>query len=161
MNDRSSVLFVCLGNICRSPLAEHLFRRLAASRGVGERFVVGSCGMGGWHVGGGADPRTIAIAARFGWALEHTARQFNAATDVARFRLIVPMDRDNLRALLSAGAPADRVRLMRSFDPAFDPAAPPDVPDPYYGGPEGFVHMYQMLDDACAGLLAHLLDRGS
>lgn len=159
MTRPDSVLFVCLGNICRSPLAEHLFRRLVHSRGLGDRFLVESRGTGGWHEGDGADPRTIAVAARFGWRLEHTARRFRAAVDLERFQLIVPMDKDNMRVLLSAGTPPDRVRLMRSFDPASDPDAPPDVPDPYYGGPDGFVHMYHMLETACEGLLGHLAGR--
>jgi protein-tyrosine phosphatase len=158
MNQPTNILFVCLGNICRSPLAEHLFRRLTQARGVQHRFHAESRGMGGWHVGDPADPRTVAVAARFGWTLDHVARQFQPQLDIPRFQLIIPMDKENMRALLEVGTPPERLRLMRSFDPNLDPNDPPDVPDPYYGGPEGFLHMYHMLEQACQGLLEHLLN---
>lgn len=157
MNSRTHLLFVCLGNICRSPLAEHLFKRLAQERGVDHRFHAESRGIGGWHVGNPADPRTIAVAQRFGWTLEHVARQFNPHADIPRFHLIIPMDSDNHRALLQLGTPPHQLRLMRAFDPHADPRNPPDVPDPYYGGPQGFLDMYHMLHRSCQGLLDRLL----
>ena len=88
------------------------------------------------------------------------ARQFDPSQDPDGFDLLLAMDADNRRDLISMGAAADQVRLMRSFDPAFaaDPGRAPDVPDPYYGGPEGFDEVYDMLTRACGGLLDELLD---
>lgn len=153
------VLMVCLGNICRSPLAEHLLRRHARAEGLDGLLRVESRGTGGWHEGGPADPRTIAVAARFGWELVHTARQVRPRDDLPAFDLILAMDKQNRRDLLALGADPARVRLMRSFDPAFEPDHAPDVPDPYHGGEEGFVAMYRMLDSACLGLARALAPR--
>lgn len=153
------VLMVCLGNICRSPLARWLLIHHAQRRGALDRVHVDSCGTGHWHEGEGADPRTVIVAQRFGLDTRHTARQLRPQTDFAGFDLLLGMDRSNLRRLLALGAPTDRVRLMRSFDPAHahDPENAPDVPDPYSGGEDGFIEVHHMLDRACAGLLDHLL----
>lgn len=154
---RTGVLFVCLGNICRSPLAWGLFRHLAAERGVLDRFDVESCGTGGWHAGNAADPRSIAVSLRHGVPLDHIARQLDPARDFERFTWLIPMDRANRTDLLKLGAQPDRVRLMRSFDPLVAQAGDgPDVPDPYYGGEDGFQKVYEMLDRACRGLLDEL-----
>ena len=156
----SGVLFVCLGNICRSPLAEWVFRAEAERRGVLSRLLVGSCGTGGWHEGEGADPRTLATAERHGLRMRHTARQLRPETDFARHELLIAMDRTNERDMMALGAPRDRVRLMRSFDPSFlggSLSKAPDVPDPYYGGPDGFEEVYGMLRSACAGLVEHVV----
>jgi protein-tyrosine phosphatase len=155
---RTGVLFVCLGNICRSPLAEGIFIHRARQRGVLDRFNVDSCGTGGWHIGERADPRSLAVAARHGVALPSIARQL-APDDPARFSWLIAMDRANARTLLQAGGAPDRVRLMRSFDPALAGAADDqlDVPDPYHWEGDGFEEVYQMLDRACAGLLDSLL----
>lgn len=152
-----SILFICLGNICRSPLAWAIFRHHAARRGVLSEFEVESCGTGGWHAGEGADPRSIAIAARRGVPMEHTARQLDPESDFARFSLLIPMDRANRRDIIRLGADAARVRLMRSFDPTSPGDEAPDVPDPYYGGEDGFDTVFEMLDRACAGLLDEVL----
>ncbi len=160
----SRILFVCMGNICRSPLAEGIFAHLAGARGVRSNFTIDSCGTGGWHAGEPPDPRTLAIASRYGVPLDHAARQLSPA-DFDRFDLLLAMDRDNLRGLNSIRANCPRVRLIRQFDPAFAPTTPgadvsaPDVPDPYYGGAEGFDRMYHMLHTACTGLLDALLRR--
>ena len=146
----ASVLFVCLGNICRSPLAEGIFLHLARERGVADRLRVDSCGTGGWHVGNPADARSIAVATKYGVHLPSRARQLDPRTDAA-FDWILAMDKQNQRDLLRAGLPADRVHLMMSFHP--DPPMA-EVPDPYYGGDEGFEQVYQMLVGACEGLLA-------
>ncbi len=152
------VLFVCLGNICRSPMAKGVFLHQARQRGLLDRFHVDSCGTGGWHAGNGADPRTLLVAARNGVQIEHVARQLNAANDFTRFDLLLAMDAKNRADLLALGAPEDRVRLLRSFDASLTGA--PDrelnVPDPYYGGDEGFQHVFDMIDRANAGLLNHL-----
>lgn len=160
---RIGVLFVCLGNICRSPLAEGIFRHLAATRGVDPRFDVDSCGIGSWHAGESADHRSIAIARRHGITLVGTARQVRPASDFARFQWLIPMDRSNRQALLRHGADPARTLLMRSFDPAMRgrPEHELDVPDPYEWRGDGFEEVYQMLHAACGGLLDTLLQRGA
>jgi protein-tyrosine phosphatase len=159
MSERTGVLFVCLGNICRSPLAEGIFIDMSRKAGVRERFEVDSCGTGAWHVGECADHRSLAVAQRHGIELPSVARQLEAA-DFGRFDWLIAMDRANVRTLLRAGAPATRVRLMRSFDPAIAqrPEHELDVPDPYDGPGDGFEEVYQMLAAACRGLLDYLVD---
>jgi protein-tyrosine phosphatase len=155
---RTAVLFVCLGNICRSPLAEGLFLHLAGARGLATRFEVESCGLGAWHAGERADPRSCAVAQRYGISLAGRARVIDPASDFRRFGLIVPMDRSNRRGLLDLGAPQERVRLMRSFDPALAGAPDDhlDVPDPYTGDERGFDEVFSMLRAACEGMLDEL-----
>ncbi len=155
MSGATGVLFVCMGNICRSPLGEGIFIHLARQRGVLDRFDVDSCGTGAWHAGEKADPRSIAIGKKHGIKIPSIARQFEASTDIERFDLILAMDRQNERDLLSEGAPRERVRLMRSFDPTLSEADANvlDVPDPYYGRGDGFERVYDMLTRACEGLL--------
>jgi protein-tyrosine phosphatase len=156
---RVGVLFVCLGNICRSPIAEGIFLHLASARGIADRFDVDSAGMGGWHAGERADPRALAVAARHSVVLPSRARQINPRRDWARFQHFIAMDRQNQSDLIRAGAPGDRVRLLRSFDPALRATSGVDldVPDPYTGPDEGFDEVFAMSMSACAGLLEHLL----
>lgn len=158
--NRVGVLFVCLGNICRSPLAEGIFLERARARGLADRFEVDSCGTGAWHVGERADRRSIAVAKRHGIELPSIARQLDPARDFDRFHWLIAMDRANVRSLLAAGAPPGRVRLVRTFDPdtAGRPGDDLDVPDPYDWPGEGFEDVYQMLDRACRGLLDFLAD---
>jgi protein-tyrosine phosphatase len=151
------LLFVCLGNICRSPAAEGVFLHLLAREGLEGAFTVDSAGTGGWHVGRPADARMRAAAARRGIALPSRARQLEAA-DLQRFDHILTMDDDNLAAvtglLLRQGGQAHAaitpmVRYCRRFQSH-------EVPDPYYGGDEGFEHVLDLLEDACGGLLEAL-----
>ena len=160
MPDRRGVLFVCLGNICRSPLAEGIFIYRARARGVLDRFDVDSCGTGAWHVGEQADARSLAVARNHGVDLPSIARQLDPAADLTRFHWLIAMDRSNVRNLVRAGADAARVRLMRSFDPGLTgrAGAELEVPDPYDWPGDGFESVFQMLDAACAGLLEFLLD---
>jgi len=153
----NSVLFVCLGNICRSPLAEGLFLHLARERQVDHHFEVDSCGTGHWHVGSRPDGRALAVARKHGVELPSVARQIDPDTDFDRFALIIPMDRQNLGDILRAGADEQRVRLLRSFDPAMKakPEGALDVPDPYFGGPDGFDEVFTMIRAACLGMLDH------
>lgn len=158
-NGRIGVLFVCLGNICRSPLAKGVFERMARARGDWERLRIDSCGTGGWHVGGGADPRTIAVMEANQTPLTHTARRFDAESDLKAFRWILAMDRANVRELVRMGVPRERIRLLREFDPALAGAEEDrlEVPDPYYGGEEGFQKVYDMVVAACEGLYGRVL----
>ncbi|MDX1649199.1 MAG: low molecular weight protein-tyrosine-phosphatase [Myxococcota bacterium] len=153
------VCFVCLGNICRSPTAEAVFRGLVREAGLEDRIAVESAGTGHWHVGEPPDPRAREAARARGVALEGRARQF-AAEDFGRFDQVVAMDRENLRALrrLAARASGDAaaaIALLRDFEPGARPGSR-DVPDPYYGGEDGFDEVLDLCERACRGLLAHL-----
>jgi protein-tyrosine phosphatase len=155
------VLFVCLGNICRSPLAEGVFAHLAKERGVIDRFYVDSAGTGGWHSGEAPDPRMTKVAKKRGVALTSVARKveprrdFPDADGEGGFDVVVAMDQENLEALLKAGCPSDRLSLLRSHDPAMEgkSGAALEVPDPYYGGADGFEEVYDLVLAACQGLL--------
>jgi protein-tyrosine phosphatase len=156
--DPYRILFVCLGNICRSPLAEGVFLHLVRE-GPGEgAFEVDSAGTGSWHVGEPADRRARAVARKHGVDLQCRARQVREE-DFREFDLIVAMDRENLARLEAlrdrAGAPAE-IRLLREFDPEGDGDL--EVPDPYYGGPEGFDRVYEMVHRSCAALLESLAE---
>lgn len=149
------MLFVCLGNICRSPLAEGVFLHLAAEAGLAHRFHVDSAGTGAWHVGERPDRRSVEVAAAHGVALPGTARQVTLE-DLHRFDVVVAMDRDNRSALermAAAGGGTARLHLLRDFDPDADCD---EVPDPYYGGTGGFEEVYRMVHAACSGLLEAL-----
>ncbi|MFF8523271.1 low molecular weight protein-tyrosine-phosphatase [Streptomyces werraensis] len=148
------VCFVCTGNICRSPMAELVFRARVAEAGLEDLVEVDSAGTGGWHEGEGADPRTVAVLRENGYDSEHTARQFDPSW-FARLDLVVALDAGHLRALRRLAPTerdAEKVRLLRSYDPAAGDDL--DVPDPYYGGPEGFDACLEMVEAASQGLLA-------
>lgn len=144
------ILFVCMGNICRSPAAEAIFRHRMAAAGVS--FEVDSAGTGGWHEGEPPDPRTQRVLRDHGIEPFGTARRVRP-TDFDRFDLVVAMDRRNREDLLAAGADPDRIRLLLEWHPE---RRGEDVPDPYHGGQEGFLHMYRLIDRACEALLAEL-----
>lgn len=154
------ILFVCLGNICRSPLAEGVFLHRAAERGMSGAVRVDSAGTGAWHVGNLPDPRSRDVATRNGVSLPGRARQVRES-DFHDFDLIVAMDTDNLQTLerlredSHGGA---KLHLFREFDD--EAAGDLDVPDPYYGGPEGFDEVFRMVDRAAGGLLDHLFEAG-
>lgn len=136
------VLFVCLGNICRSPLAEVIVREAAKKRQLDSRYMFASAGTGSWHIGGRADPRSAATADKHGLDLSfHRARQITAH-GIEDWHWFVAMDEDNHHSLLSLGVPKSRLLMMRQFE---SPDMPLDVPDPYYGGPDGFEQAYAML----------------
>jgi protein-tyrosine phosphatase len=151
------VCFVCTGNICRSPMAEAVFRSRVAEAGLAELVEVSSAGTGGWHAGDGADSRTVAVLTSAGYAHEHVARQFRRDW-FARLDLVIALDEGHLRDLreLAPGPEhAEKVRLLRSYAPGPDGGGPCglDVPDPYYGGPEGFEECLALVEEAVPGLL--------
>ncbi|MFD3941583.1 low molecular weight protein-tyrosine-phosphatase [Streptomyces sp. NPDC058579] len=147
------VCFVCTGNICRSPMAESVFRARVEEAGLADTVEVDSAGTGGWHEGHAADPRTVAVLEDHGYASGHTARQFRASWFPA-LDLVIALDEGHVRELRRlAPTPEDaaKVRLLRSYDPAADDL---DVPDPYYGGTDGFEECLEMVEAASEGLLA-------
>lgn len=152
------VCFVCLGNICRSPTAEGVFRHLVAEAGLDDRLEIDSAGTAAYHAGESPDRRSAATARRRGVSLVGRARQF-IREDFERFDHVLAMDRSNLDALLRL-APSDtaraKVRLLRDHDPDSPPGA--EVPDPYYGGPDGFDDVFDICMAACRGLLRELSD---
>jgi len=153
-----SVLMVCLGNICRSPMAEGVFQHLVNEEGLDNRIRVRSAGTGSWHVGESPDIRSVRTAAGHGVTLTGSAQQVQSE-DFRNFQYIVAMDQSNLDNLEEY---RDRVGgdaalyLLREFDPEGGPGA--EVPDPYYGGADGFEEVYNMVERACRGLLDHILE---
>ncbi len=150
VSDLLHVVTVCSGNICRSPMAEKLLRVALADAGLADRVVVTSAGVGPWHVGQSMDSRAADTLAAHGYDTEHVARQIDADTPTADLALAATVD--HVRDLIGAGVPADRVRLLRSFDPDAPEGA--EVPDPYYGGPDGFDEVLAMLEAATPGVVA-------
>jgi protein-tyrosine phosphatase len=153
-------LFVCLGNICRSPTGEAVMRHLVYAAGLEGQIHVDSAGTGGWHVGEPPDERSARAAAARGIRMEGTARQVRVPEDFDEFDLLLAADRSNVRALLGL-APSDedgqKVRFLREFDPACD-GSDIEVPDPYYGGARGFDDVLDLVEAACQGLLDYCID---
>lgn len=154
--DRIGVLFVCLGNICRSPMAEGVFRHLVEGEGLAGSFRIDSAGTGAWHEGEAPDQRAAEAALRQGVTLTGKARQVRPL-DLKEFDFILAMDAENLRTLERLKrlvAPEAEVALLRSFDAGSGDDL--DVPDPYYDGPRGFDSVYELIERACRGLLSHI-----
>jgi protein-tyrosine phosphatase len=152
------LLFVCLGNICRSPTAEGVMRSLVDEAGLGDRVELDSAGTGAWHVGSPPDARASAAAETRGVHLDGHARQIRR-TDFEDFDLLLAMDTSNMRELRQlAPGPQERkkVRLLRDFDPASAHTEDRDVPDPFYGGDGGFDKVFEMVHAACEGLLREI-----
>jgi len=147
------ILFVCLGNICRSPSAENIMNMLIRERGLENEIICDSAGTGGWHVGHPPDRRMrAAFHQRFNRDMEGSARQFSQS-DLDAFDLVLAMDRDNYREILRWDLEdryRDKVKLMCEYCRTH---RDDEVPDPYYGGPEGFNYVIDLLMDACTGLL--------
>jgi protein-tyrosine phosphatase len=153
---RIGISFVCMGNICRSPTAEAIMRHLVRQAGLQDAIEIDSAGTGAWHVGEERDRRSRTVAKRRGMPIEGPARQFER-DDFARFDLVLALDEENARDLRRL-APNDdarkKIHLLRDFDPAAPKGS--GVPDPYYGGPEGFDEVFDICLSACQGLLDHL-----
>ena len=139
----TSVLFVCLGNICRSPMAEGIFRKKLGNSGLVDHYLVDSAGTAAYHAGEGADPRTLDVLRRHDALCPMVARQVHDG-DFDRFAYILAMDRSNLTALQRQAPASARARIHL----ALAPTSGSEVPDPYYGGPGGFDRVYAMLDEA-------------
>ena len=153
--NKFGVLFVCTGNICRSPTAEAIFRKLAADAGMAEAVTADSAGTHGYHVGEPPDPRSQKAAAKRGYDLSALRARTIEDADFQRFDLILAMDQEHYATLSrSGGAAADhKLKLMMSYARRFKER---DVPDPYYGGPQEFERVLDMLEDAAKGLLESL-----
>ncbi len=152
------VLFICMGNICRSPAAEIVFRKLVADAGLADAIEIDSAGTIGYHAGKGPDPRMADTLRGRGYPISGRSRQV-AAADLRDFDLILAADRENLadlQRLDPAGRQRDKIRLL--VDYCVDQEAD-HVPDPYYGGQRGFEEVADLVEDACAGLLDHLRKR--
>ena len=148
----AKILFVCLGNICRSPAAEGVMKNLAG----GLPIEIDSAGTAGYHIGELPDSRMRSHARNRGYHLESRARKFDEQKDFEKFDLIIPMDKSNLRDILAldpARKYRHKVKMMTDFCTALDVD---EVPDPYYGGPEGFEYVLDILEDGCKGLLETL-----
>ena len=145
------VLFVCLGNICRSPLAEGVFRGHVDQYGLTERYIIDSAGTGAWHVGSMPDARSIEVGLTYGIDIRGQRARRVDSSDIEEFHHVIAMDRSNHRDLLNMGF--HNVTLLREYGIEEDEL---EVPDPYYGGPDGFEDVYRMVDRCCRGLLVKL-----
>ncbi len=153
MTEPTRICFVCLGNIVRSPLAESMFRHLAEQAGLSQKYAVDSAGTSGWHVGEQPDRRMRRVAAGHGFQYDGSARQFKQR-DFDSFDFVIAMDssnRSDLQRTARDEAHVAKIHQMREFDPEGSPNAP--VPDPYYGGIDGFEDVFQIVKRSCQGLL--------
>jgi len=154
----TSILFVCLGNICRSPMAEGVFQKILEREGVVNKFVIDSAGLLDYHQGELPDSRMRFHASKRGYNLTHRSRSVTVA-DFSRFDLIVGMDEQNIRGLkqlASTQVHAAKIRLMTDYCQRFAASC---VPDPYYEGDPGFEHVIDLLEDACEGLYLKVYSR--
>ncbi|GEP45177.1 low molecular weight protein-tyrosine-phosphatase [Brevifollis gellanilyticus] len=152
------LLFVCMGNICRSPAAEGVMLRMVREAGLHERIHIDSAGTGGWHAGNQSDARMRKAAATRGLELVHLARQVTPQ-DLADFDLVLIMDDQNhqdIQPFDPARRHSAKIRYFCEFCTVHDAR---EVPDPYYGGPQGFEHVLDLLEDGCAGVLKHIHTR--
>lgn len=153
------VLMVCTGNICRSPTAEGVLRRMLGETGLHRQVEVDSAGTVDYHAGSPPDPRAQAHAARRGYDLSRLRARRVVPSDFGRFDLLLAMDADHVEYLRQRCPPehADRIRMLMSFASGYPSGA--EVPDPYYGAPAGFEQVLDLVEAACEGLLRHLQDR--
>jgi protein-tyrosine phosphatase len=151
------VLFVCLGNICRSPLAEAIFNHKVRDKGLEAYIEADSCGTSNYHIGGSPDPRTMANASINGIVIEHCGRQLTE-TDLAEFDFIIAMDNSNYRNILKLSNSMrfeSKIKMMRDYDPS----GTGDVPDPYHGGEKGFQEVFDILNGSLDKFLKSLEEK--
>jgi protein-tyrosine phosphatase len=146
------ILFICMGNICRSPAAEIVFRKLAQEAGRGHEFEIDSAGTIGFHKGKPPDPRMSAHLAKRGYAVAGRSRQLVAA-DLREFDILLTMDEENLAETLALDPSGDFHHKVKPFAGMLTAVKAPRIPDPYYGGDHGFAHVIDLLEDGCASLL--------
>lgn len=154
--ERKKILFVCTGNICRSPGAEAIFKQLTLRKGLEKRFEIDSAGTSAYHVGEPADKRMRAHAKKRGYNLTGISRKFNPVHDFDRFDLIIAMDNEHIFSLNRRArneADLKKIHKMTDFRKVWDYD---EIPDPYYGGEEGFELVLDLLEDSCEGLLEKL-----
>ncbi|HEX6930303.1 MAG TPA: low molecular weight protein-tyrosine-phosphatase [Gammaproteobacteria bacterium] len=149
-----NILFVCMGNICRSPTAEGVFRKLLGEAGNGLRVEIDSAGTHGYHIGSAPDRRSQAVALRRQIDISTLRARQVTVEDFARFDLVLAMDEDNLAILRAQCPPEYRSRLRLFLE--FGSMGERNVPDPYYGGDTGFEHVLDLVEDAARGLIATL-----
>jgi protein-tyrosine phosphatase len=154
--DKTKILFVCMGNICRSPSAEAVFNGLLRNKDLASEYEIDSAGTVGFHVGERADQRMQSHAIKRGYNLTSISRKFNALSDFDHFDLIIGMDDENIRSLKDMARNKKdlrKIHLMTDFrmEWKYD-----EVPDPYYGGEEGFELVLDLLEDSCQGLLKEI-----
>lgn len=150
------IVFVCLGNICRSPSAEGIFKHLVESRGVANQFKIDSAGTHAYHAGEGADKRMKSHASKRGYNLTSISRRFDPNIDFDYFDMIIGMDNENIHVLKSkarSAADLQKIHKITDFSKIF---RYDEIPDPYYGGAEGFELVIDLLEDSCEGLLERL-----
>ena len=150
-----SLLFVCMGNICRSPCAEAVMLNQLDRAGLGDRVHIDSAGTGGWHAGEHADPRMRRHAARRGYALDSLARQVRTS-DFERFDLILVMDQQNLRDIRPFAPDDAAMKKVRLFCEFATERSEAQVPDPYYDGEAGFEQVLDIVENGCQHLLEHI-----
>lgn len=152
------ILFVCMGNICRSPMAEGIFRRLLEQHGLADRVMIDSAGTHAYHVGKSPDPRAVLTAQARGIDISRLRARQAEPGDFEAFDLILVMDEHNYDALMFIGAKRyqSKVGYLLDYAPHLNTR---NLPDPYYGGEVGFERVMDMLEDACAGLLRHVQDQ--
>lgn len=156
----TAILFVCMGNICRSPLAEGVLRHLANGAAMSDQLTIDSAGTGGWHAGDAPDPRSIAMARQHGVDISRQRARQVAPADFETFDLILAMDENNLANLLQSSPESERHKIHLFMD--YATGRRENVPDPYYGAEDGFLKVYNMLFAGCRSLFEKMeLDRAS
>ena len=158
---KHTVLFICLGNICRSPAAEGIMKSLVEKEGMSDDFFIDSAAIGSWHIGQLPDSRMRKCGAEHGYRFDSHARQFQKS-DFQHFDLIVVMDNENYRAITSmASSQADKDKVVRIADYLTHHREYTTVPDPYYGDNSDFELVIELLEDACQGLLDSIKEQNS